>query len=55
MRGKGFKVGPNSVVKRKAVYIVAAGEYEAPTLWRLCWEVFKHRCCHLLKNGRWTD
>ena len=39
----------------KATYTVPAGTYEAPTLWRLCWEVFKHRLHHLIKHGRWMD
>ena len=47
--------GKNSVVRRKATYVVAAGTYEAPTLWRLCWEVFTHRCWHLWKHRRWMD
>jgi len=50
-----MKKGKNSVIRRKATYVVAAGTYEAPNLLSLCWEVFKHRCWHLFKHGRWMD
>jgi len=35
--------------------IVKAGYYEADTLSRLLYEVFKHRCWHLLKHRKWMD
>jgi hypothetical protein len=35
--------------------IVKEGYYEANTLFGLLLEVFKHRCWHLLKHGRWMD
>lgn len=35
--------------------IVAAGEYEAPSLVALLWLVFKHRTWHLLRGEGWRD
>jgi hypothetical protein len=40
---------------KKAMYAVPEGIYESDTLIGLVWEVFKHRCWHLLKHGRWSD
>ena len=34
---------------------VPAGSYEADSLPRLLWEVFKHRCWHLWKHKKWMD
>ena len=38
-----------------ARYDVPAGSYEANSIMGLVWEVFKHRCWHLFKHGRWID
>ena len=35
--------------------IVDEGEYEAPGLIALIWEVFKHRLWHLRRGEGWRD
>ena len=35
--------------------IVNAGYYQADTLVRIIWEVFKHRCWHLMHHRKWID
>jgi len=32
-----------------------AGEYSAPSLGRLLWEIVKHRTWHLLLGDGWVD
>lgn len=32
-----------------------AGEYAAPSLGRLLWEIFKHRTWHFFKGHGWRD
>lgn len=34
---------------------VPEGDYEAPTLTRLLWELVKHRTWHLLRGEGWRD
>lgn len=35
--------------------VVDDGEYEAPTLTTLLWEVFKHRLWHWRRGDGWKD
>jgi len=39
----------------KYTLLVSAGSYTSNSLIGLMWEVFTHRCSHLLKHGRWVD
>ena len=32
-----------------------AGEYYSDGYFQLGWEIFKHRCWHLLNHGKWMD
>lgn len=34
---------------------VPAGTYESNNIFKLLWEVFKHRCWHLIKHKKWID
>ena len=34
---------------------VPAGTYESNNIFKLLWEVFKHRGCHLIKHKKWID
>ena len=34
---------------------VPSGYYESNSLVGLLWEMFKHRCFHLVKHQRWVD
>ena len=36
-------------------YKVSAGEYTSDSFIGLLWEIFKHRCWHLWKHGKWID
>jgi len=44
-------------VKEESYYElkVPTGIYTSNNIFSLMWEVFKHRCWHLFKHGRWMD
>ena len=39
----------------KYTLLVGEGAYFAQSIWSLMWEVFTHRCSHLIRDGRWVD
>ena len=39
----------------KYTLLVSEGMYSSDSLIELLWEVFKHRCYHLIKHRRWVD
>ena len=43
------------VVEKVFSYKVSAGEYTSDSFVGLLWEIFKHRCWHLWKHGKWVD
>ena len=47
----------NCGCKEKSYYElnVPAGTYSSDNIFRLFFEVIKHRTWHLLKHGRWVD
>jgi hypothetical protein len=36
-------------------YICAAGSYQAPSLWRLVWDILAHRWWHYRRGDGWVD
>ena len=43
------------VVENVFKYECNAGTYESESFIGLLWEIFKHRCWHLWKHGKWID
>lgn len=42
-------------MKYKYKLIVNEGNYTSNSIILLLWEIFKHRCYHLYKHGKWVD
>jgi hypothetical protein len=46
---------PTTAPCRTYVMCCPDGQYVAHSWIRLGWEIFKHRCWHLFKHGKWMD